>query len=179
MLEIIIIALGKVKQDTAYIKPGLAEYERRLSAFAKLRWLELADEKISPTRTEDQVKIAEGERILQTVDTLTERHSGALMIGLSERGETVSSVELVKVLFGLDVAGDGTNQPNGGMPQGVSNPIIIIIGGALGLSSQVLQRCHRVMSLSRLTFPHQMVRLILVEQVYRAFKILRNEPYHK
>ena len=118
------------------------------------------------SRTVDQVKAAEGERILKH---LTPDH--AVVIALSEHGKLQDSVGFATLLLG--------NQPNGGIAEGGSTPIIFIVGGASGLSQEVLNRSRAVLSLSPMTFPHQMVRLILVEQLYRAFKIHRNEPYHK
>ena len=112
------------------------------------------------------MKAAEGERILKH---LTPDH--AVVIALSEHGKLHDSVGFATLLLG--------NQPNGGIAEGGSTPIIFIVGGASGLSQEVLNRSRAVLSLSPMTFPHQMVRLILVEQLYRAFKIHRNEPYHK
>ncbi len=98
-----------------------------------------------------------------------------LAIALSERGEQLTSEQFSKAFFDRL----GANPSNGGMTTPVSGPIIFIVGGPLGLSSSVLEQCHWTVSLSRMTFPHPLVRLILLEQLYRAFKIRRNEPYHK
>jgi 23S rRNA (pseudouridine1915-N3)-methyltransferase len=98
-----------------------------------------------------------------------------LAIALSERGEQLTSEQFSTVFFERL----GADPSNGGIPIMEGTPIIFIVGGPLGLSSTVLGQCHWTVSLSRMTFPHPMVRLILLEQLYRAFKIRRGEPYHK
>lgn len=168
-MQIQIIAVGKLKSGFNYLNPGIEDYLKRLKPFAKVSIVEVPDEPILPAVTAEQVMEKEGQRILPYI----ERSSYA--IALSERGEALSSEKFARALFERT----GGNPPNGGHTIGDSRPIIVIVGGPLGLSSAVLEKCQWILSLSAMTFPHPMVRLILLEQLYRAFKIQRNEPYHK
>jgi 23S rRNA (pseudouridine1915-N3)-methyltransferase len=133
-----------------------------LSAYAKVEILEVADEK-APEELSDlemqQVKQKEGERILAKISQDT------YVIALAIQGKLQSSEELADTLDKLATYG--------------KSKIAFVIGGSLGLSEEVLKRSNEQLSFSRMTFPHQLMRLILVEQIYRAFRINRNEPYHK
>jgi 23S rRNA (pseudouridine1915-N3)-methyltransferase len=160
VLRIRIILVGKIKEK--YLLAGIEEYLKRLGPLAKVEITYLADEPTpdgaSPAQ-EMQVKMKEGERILAQLDP------GQFVIAMDLRGETVSSEELAAFLAERALRG----QPN----------LTFVIGGSLGLAPQVLQRADYKLSLGRMTFLHQMVPLILLEQIYRGFKINRGEPYHK
>nr|WP_239587041.1 23S rRNA (pseudouridine(1915)-N(3))-methyltransferase RlmH [Bacillus ectoiniformans] len=159
-VNISIITVGKLKEK--YLKQGIAEYTKRLSAYAKIEMIEVADEKapeeLSQTEME-QVKQKEGERILAKVNQDT------YVIALAIEGKMKTSEELATQLDQLATYG--------------KSKIAFIIGGSLGLSSEVMKRANDTLSFSKMTFPHQLMRLVLVEQVYRAYRINRGEPYHK
>lgn len=159
-MNISIVTVGKLKEK--YLKQGIEEYLKRLSAYAKVEIIEVPDEK-APEELSDlemiQVKQKEGERILAKVSQDTH------VIALAINGKQPSSEELADTLDKLATYG--------------KSKIAFIIGGSLGLSDEVLKRANEQLSFSRMTFPHQLMRLILVEQIYRAFRINRNEPYHK
>ena len=159
-MNISIITVGKLKEK--YLKMGMEEYVKRLSAYAKVEIIEVVDEKAPEELSElemVQVKQKEGERILAKISADT------YVIALAIQGKMQSSEELAKTLDKLATYG--------------KSKMVFVIGGSLGLSDEVLQRANEQLSFSRMTFPHQLMRLILVEQVYRAFRIIRNEPYHK
>lgn len=159
-MNISIVTVGKLKEK--YLKQGIEEYVKRLSAYAKLEMIEVADEK-APEELSDlemaQVKQKEGERLLAKIS------ADAHVIALAINGKMQSSEELADSLDKLATYG--------------KSKIAFVIGGSLGLSDEVLQRANEQLSFSRMTFPHQLMRLILVEQIYRAFRINRGEPYHK
>ncbi|MCM3217309.1 23S rRNA (pseudouridine(1915)-N(3))-methyltransferase RlmH [Niallia taxi] len=159
-MNISIITVGKLKEK--YLKQGIEEYTKRLSSYSKIEIIEVPDEKAPEVLSEAemiQVKDKEGERILAKVP------ADAHVIALAIDGKQKSSEELADTLDKLATYG--------------KSKVAFIIGGSLGLSSQVLQRADDKLSFSKMTFPHQLMRLILVEQVYRAFRINRGEPYHK
>ncbi|MEC1449757.1 23S rRNA (pseudouridine(1915)-N(3))-methyltransferase RlmH [Bacillus haynesii] len=159
-MNISIVAIGKLKEK--YLKQGIDEYIKRLSAYAKVDIIELPDEK-APENLSDQdmkiVKDKEGERILSKISP--DAHVIALVI----EGKMKSSEELADNMDRLATYG--------------KSKVTFVIGGSLGLSDAVLKRANEKLSFSRMTFPHQLMRLILLEQVYRAFRINRGEPYHK
>lgn len=156
-MNISIITVGKLKEK--YLKLGIDEYLKRLSAYAKVEIIEVADEKAPEELSEVemmQVKQKEGERILAKLSADT------YVIALAIQGKMQSSEELAKELDRLATYG--------------KSKIAFVIGGSLGLSNEVLKRSNEQLSFSRMTFPHQLMRLILVEQIYRAFRINRGEP---
>ncbi|QSG01036.1 23S rRNA (pseudouridine(1915)-N(3))-methyltransferase RlmH [Bacillus paralicheniformis] len=159
-MNISIVAIGKLKEK--YLKQGIDEYIKRLSAYAKVDIIELPDEK-APENLSDQdmkiVKDKEGERILSKISP------DAHVIALAIEGKMKSSEELANNMDRLATYG--------------KSKVTFVIGGSLGLSDAVLKRADEKLSFSRMTFPHQLMRLILLEQVYRAFRINRGEPYHK
>ncbi|THF74129.1 23S rRNA (pseudouridine(1915)-N(3))-methyltransferase RlmH [Cohnella fermenti] len=159
-MQIQIVCVGKLKEK--YWTDGVAEYGKRLSAYAKLDIRELPDEKtpdsMSPAE-EEQVRVREGERILAAL------RDGAHVVALAIDGETWSSEQLAAHLDKQAVYGGGS--------------VSFVIGGSLGLSPAVLKRADKKLSFGRMTYPHQMMRVMLVEQIYRAFRIVRGEPYHK
>nr|WP_246861289.1 23S rRNA (pseudouridine(1915)-N(3))-methyltransferase RlmH [Bacillus sp. REN3] len=159
-VNISIVTVGKLKEK--YLKQGIEEYLKRLGSYAKVEVIEVADEKAPEELSETemvQVKQKEGERILAKISP------DAHVIALAINGKQKSSEELADTLDKLATYG--------------KSKIAFIIGGSLGLSNEVLKRADDQLSFSKMTFPHQLMRLILVEQVYRAFRINRGEPYHK
>jgi 23S rRNA (pseudouridine1915-N3)-methyltransferase len=159
-VNISIISVGKLKEK--YLKQGIDEYVKRLSGYAKVEIIEVPDEKAPENLSDqemEQVKQKEGERILAKISDDT------YVIALVIEGKMKSSEELAESLDKLATYG--------------KSKIAFVIGGSLGLSKQVMQRANEALSFSKMTFPHQLMRLILLEQVYRAFRINRGEPYHK
>lgn len=160
IMKITIIAVGKLKEK--YWKQAIAEYEKRLSAYTKIDIIEVPDEKAPETMSDkeiEQVKEKEGQRILAKVKPQS------TVITLEIQGKMLSSESLAKEL-------------DQRMTQGASD-FTFIIGGSNGLHQDVMKRSNFALSFSKMTFPHQMMRVVLLEQVYRAFKINRGEAYHK
>jgi 23S rRNA (pseudouridine1915-N3)-methyltransferase len=159
-MHIRIIAIGKIKER--FLQDGIAEYEKRLRPYVKLLIVELPEEK-RPASASTSIEAAaiekEGDRICAAIP------GGSFVIALDVRGVSWSSEELADAFREWELAG--------------KNQIAIVIGGDLGLSPAVLSRSDLRLSLSKMTFTHLMARLLLLEQVYRAFRILRGEPYHK
>jgi 23S rRNA (pseudouridine1915-N3)-methyltransferase len=159
-VNITVITVGKLKEK--YLKQGINEYLKRLGAYAKVDIIEVSDEK-APEQLSivemEQVKDKEGERILAKIN------QDAHVIALAINGKMRTSEELADNLDKLATYG--------------KSKIVFVIGGSLGLSDNVMKRANETLSFSKMTFPHQLMRLVLVEQVYRAFRIIRNEPYHK
>lgn len=159
-MEIRILSVGKIKEK--YLNAGIAEYAKRLSRYCKLTFCQVADEK-TPDRASDalneQIKDTEGQRLLKHI------REQDYVIALAIDGNMVDSVELSWKIGQLGVEGRSS--------------IAFVIGGSLGLSDAVLQRADYRLSFSRMTFPHQLMQMILLEQIYRGFRILNNEPYHK
>ncbi|GEN34657.1 MULTISPECIES: 23S rRNA (pseudouridine(1915)-N(3))-methyltransferase RlmH [Aneurinibacillus] len=159
-MHIMIVAVGKLKEK--YLKQGIDEYRKRLSAYAKVEIVEVADEKAPENLSEAdmlRVKEKEGGRILAALKP--DQHVVALAI----EGEQWSSEQLAKKLDSWATYGKSS--------------VAFVIGGSLGLSDTVMNRANEYLSFSKMTFPHQLMRLILLEQVYRGFRINRGEPYHK
>ncbi len=159
-MKITCVAVGKIKEK--YFLEAVQEYQKRLSRYCKLEILELQDEKTpdgaSPA-LERQIKEREGERILKVL------REDAYVIALAIEGKMPDSVELSQKLEKLSVGGIAH--------------IMFVIGGSLGLSETVLKRADELLSFSRITFPHQLMRVILLEQIYRSYRIMKGEPYHK
>lgn len=159
-MQITIITVGKLKEK--YLKEGIDEYSKRLSSYCKLQVIEVSDEKapeeLSATEME-QVKRKEGERILAHIK------QDQYLIALAIEGSMWSSEKLSSELDRLATYG--------------KSQVAFVIGGSLGLADTVLKRADAQLSFSKMTFPHQLMRLVLVEQIYRAFRISRGEPYHK
>ncbi|MCD5407142.1 MAG: 23S rRNA (pseudouridine(1915)-N(3))-methyltransferase RlmH [Desulfotomaculum sp.] len=159
-MQITIIAAGKLKEN--YLRQGVQEYLKRLQPFAKLKIIEVADEfhseKLSDIAAE-QVRQREAKRISKHLKP------DAFLIALDITGKMYNSEEMADYFQKL-------------MLTGKSN-ITLLIGGSLGISSELLRRSQLRISFSKLTFPHQLMRLILLEQIYRVFKIFKGEPYHK
>lgn len=161
MLKINIICIGKIKEK--YFSDAIAEYGKRLGAFCKFSMIELAEERVrSNTPNSSQIAevlSAEGKRILQKVA------ASDYVIAMCIEGKLMSSEELAETVSNASVSGKST--------------VDFIIGGSYGLSGEVKARADLRLSMSRMTFPHQMARMILSEQIYRAFEIVNNGKYHK
>ncbi|MFD1337092.1 23S rRNA (pseudouridine(1915)-N(3))-methyltransferase RlmH [Oceanobacillus iheyensis] len=159
-MNITIVSVGKLKEK--YLKQGIDEYKKRLNAYAKVSIIEVADEKAPETMSEaemEEVKRKEGERILSHIA------SDAFVITLEIQGKMLGSEQLAKKLDELATYG--------------KSKVVFVIGGSLGISQDVQKRSDLALSFSKMTFPHQLMRLVLLEQVYRSFRINRGEPYHK
>jgi 23S rRNA (pseudouridine1915-N3)-methyltransferase len=159
-MQVRVIAVGKIKEK--FLQDGIAEYEKRLRPYVKLQVVEIPEEKrpasTSPA-TEAAAKEKEGERILAALA------ENSYVIALDVKGQSWSSEELAASFSERELSGQ--------------NQLAFVIGGDLGLAPAVLARSNLRLSLSKMTFTHPMARLLLLEQVYRAFRILRGEPYHK
>lgn len=160
MLHLTIVAVGRVREK--YLVAGIAEYLKRLRPYARVRILEAPEEKVpdkpSPAGVE-QILASEGRGIERLIPP------GSFTVALDREGVMLSSEELAGRLADLALAG--------------KNEVALIIGGTLGLATSILQQADLRLSFSRFTFPHQLMRLILLEQLYRAFKIQRGETYHR
>ncbi len=159
-MKITIVAVGKLKGK--YLKEGISEYSKRLSRFCELQIIEVEDEQAPENLSvsqEEQVKRREAERIIKRVK------EGSVLIVLDLKGKKLSSEEFSDKLNSFFISG--------------KSHITFVIGGSLGLDEELVRKADFSLSLSDMTFPHQLARLILLEQVFRAFKILNNETYHK
>lgn len=159
-MKITLITVGKIKEK--YLKDAIAEYSKRLSRYCKLEIVEVADEKTpdnASATVEDAIRDKEGERILKYIK------EDAYVITLEIAGKMLTSEEMAEKIEKLGV-------------QGTSH-IIFIIGGSIGLGREILKRSDYALSFSKMTFPHQLMRVILLEQIYRSYRIINHEPYHK
>ncbi len=157
MIKIKIICVGKIKET--YLNSGISEYLKRLSGYCNVEIIEVKDEKISNNTSDEKIKEIESNRILEKIDDKD------YVILLDLKGKQLNSVELASKMDSL-------------ISQGVGN-YAFVVGGSLGVSENLQKKANFLISFSRLTFTHQMVRLLLLEQIYRAFKINNNETYHK
>ncbi len=160
MLRITVVCVGKLKEK--YFADAVVEYGKRLSRYCRLEIKEAADEKTpdgASAAEEEQIKSREGGRILKNI------RDDDYVIALAIEGKQLSSPELADKLVRLANAGQ--------------SQLVFVIGGSLGLSDEVLARADLRLSFSRLTFPHQLMRVVLLEQIYRSFRINQGEPYHK
>jgi 23S rRNA (pseudouridine1915-N3)-methyltransferase len=159
-MKITILCVGKIKEK--FYRDAIAEYTKRLGSYCRLEFAEVADEKTKEQATDHElalVKQKEGDRILKSIK------NDGYVICLAIDGKMKDSVELSQTLEQLAVGG-------------VSH-IYFVIGGSLGLSDEVLRRADLKLSFSKMTFPHQLMRVILLEQIYRSYRIINGEPYHK
>lgn len=159
-MKITICCVGKVKEK--FYVQAIEEYSKRLSRYCKLEIVEVQDEKTPDNASENlnlQIKQKEGERILSAIK------DDAYVCALAIEGKMLDSVELSQKIVRLGI-------------EGKSN-IVFVIGGSLGLSKEVLDRADYYLSFSKMTFPHQLMRVILLEQIYRSYRIIKGEPYHK
>ncbi len=159
-MKITLVTVGKMKEK--YLRDAVAEYTKRLGKYCKLEVIETADEKTpdhASDTVEETIRAKEAERILRYI------REDAFVITLEIQGKQLSSEELAKKIETLGVQG--------------KSHIIFVIGGSIGLGKEVLERSDFALSFSKMTFPHQLMRVILLEQVYRSFRIINGEPYHK
>lgn len=159
-MKITIVTVGKIKEK--YLKEAIAEYSKRLRAYCDLKIVEVADEKTpdqASQAVEDGIRSKEGERILKQLK------DEMYVITLEISGEMLTSEKLAEKIEHLGIQGKSS--------------IAFVIGGSIGLGKDVLRRSDYALSFSKMTFPHQLMRVILLEQIYRSFKIQRGEPYHK
>ena len=159
-MKITICCVGKIKEK--FYSQAIEEYSKRLSKYCKLEIKEAADEK-TPDSASDTVnrmiKEKEGDRLLSFIK------DDCYVIALAIDGKMLDSVELSEKIDNLMLSG--------------KSDIVFVIGGSLGLDKRVLDRADYKLSFSKMTFPHQLMRVILLEQIYRSFRIMKNEPYHK
>ena len=159
-MKITILSVGKIKEK--FYTEAINEYSKRLSRYCKLEIVQVADEKTAENCSDaeaDMVKKKEGDRLLSKIP------EDAYVITLEINGKQIDSVELAEKINQLGISG--------------KSHIAFIIGGSLGLHKSVSDRADYKLSFSKMTFPHQLFRVMLLEQIYRAFRIMKNEPYHK
>lgn len=159
-MNVTVIAVGKLKEK--YWQDAIKEYSKRLGKYCRFNIVEVRESLLrgNPSAADEEaVKIAEGQEILSKIK------SSDYVITLEIKGKGLSSTELAKRIDDLAIMGKSN--------------IVFVIGGSLGLSQEVSRRADFKLSFSSMTFPHQMMRVILLEQIYRSFKIIRNETYHK
>jgi 23S rRNA (pseudouridine1915-N3)-methyltransferase len=159
-MNVKILCVGKIKEK--FFKDAISEYSKRLSKYCTLEVIEVADEKTSENASDVEialVKDKEGERILKAIKDKD------FVIALAILGKQMDSVAFSKYIENLTISGHSS--------------IVFVIGGSLGLSDSVLSRSDFKISFSEMTFPHQLMRVILLEQIYRGMRIINNEPYHK
>ncbi len=159
-MRITLITVGKIKEK--YLRDAILEYSKRLSRYCKLEIIEVSDEK-TPDHASEAVEKAirdkEAERILKYIK------EGTYVFTLEISGKQLTSEELSEKINLLGVQGE--------------SHLVFIIGGSLGLGKEVLKKSNYALSFSKMTFPHQLMRVILLEQIYRSYRIINGEPYHK
>ena len=159
-MKITILTVGKIKEK--YFTAAIAEYAKRLNRYCKLEIIEIQDEKTPDNASDhemDLIRQKEGERLKKYI------RDGAYVIALAIEGRQYSSEKFAAHINNLGI-------------QGTSH-IIFVIGGSIGIDSEILQSADELISFSEMTFPHQLMRVVLLEQVYRAYRIIKGEPYHK
>lgn len=159
-MNVTLVTVGKIKEK--YFRDAISEYEKRLSRYCKLEIVEVADEKTPDKASEvveEQIKEKEADRILKYIK------EDAYCIALAIEGKKTDSVGMANHLEQLALTGKSN--------------LVYVIGGSLGLHHKVLQRANEKLSFSDMTFPHQLMRVILLEQIYRCYRIINREPYHK
>ena len=159
-MKITILCVGKVKEK--FYRDAIEEFSKRLSRYCKLEIIEVADEKTQEEATETEIRIVkdkEGERLIKNIK------EDAYVVCLCIDGKQLDSEELSEKIEQIGIQG--------------KSHVYFIIGGSLGLADTVIKRADFKLSFSKMTFPHQLMRVILLEQIYRAYRIMNNEPYHK
>jgi 23S rRNA (pseudouridine1915-N3)-methyltransferase len=151
-----LMVVGRVKQD--YLRAALGDFTQRINKYSSLEIIELKEERIAPRVDPERIKEKEAERILSRLDPRSYN------VALDEQGKELSSLEFARLFE--EVSRKGYRE------------MCFVIGGALGLSSRIKEQADVILTLSRMTFTHEMIRLFLLEQIYRAFTIIRGEPYH-
>lgn len=156
-----IIGVGKIKEK--FYKDAISEYEKRMTAYNKVEIIEVNDEKAPENLSDkeiDQVKLVEGERILSKIK------DDSFVVTLEIAGKALDSVKFAQLI-------------QDEMLDGFGRDMVFVIGGSNGLGSNVLKRSNYRLSFGKMTYPHQLMRVILMEQIYRAYRIINKEPYHK
>lgn len=159
-MKITILCVGKIKER--FLREAIAEYQKRLCRYVKMDIVEVPDEKTpehASEKEEMQIRDKEGEKILRHVRT------DDYIVALAIEGKQLDSLEFAKKIDTWGVSGRGN--------------VVFVIGGSLGLSENILKRADEKLSFSKMTFPHQLMRVILLEQIYRGYRIIKGEPYHK
>lgn len=159
-MKITLISVGKIKEK--YLKDAINEYSKRLSAYCNLTHIEVADEKAPDSlseKEESQIKDKEGQKILAKI------RESQYVFALDLAGKQRTSEAFAKELEKLPIYGD--------------SDVVFVIGGSLGLSQEVIKRSNTQICFSKMTFPHQLMKVILLEQIYRGYRIIRGAPYHK
>lgn len=159
-MNISIISVGKLKEK--YLKLAIEEYSKRLNRYCKLNIIEVPDEKTPDNASEKeelQIKQKEGELILKNIK------DNMFVVALDLNGNQLTSIDFSNFINDLGIKGESN--------------LTFVIGGSLGLSPQVLDRSNYKLCFSKMTFPHQLFRVMLLEQIYRAYRIMKGEPYHK
>ena len=157
MIKIKIVCVGKIKEN--YLNQGISEYIKRLSGYCSLEIIEVKDEKIGSNTTEDKIREMESNRILEKINEKD------YLVLLDLRGKELNSEEFASKIDNLISSGVGS--------------YCFVIGGSLGVSETLRKKADFLLCFSKFTFTHQMIRMLLLEQIYRAFKINNNETYHK
>lgn len=159
-MKITILTVGKIKEK--YFTAAIAEYTKRLSRYCKLEVIEVADEKTPDNASEheeDLIRAKEGDRLKKYIK------NGAYIISLAIQGKQTTSEGFAEKIHNLGLKGE--------------SHIIFIIGGSIGIDQNILNNSDELLSFSKMTFPHQLMRVVLLEQIYRAYRIINGEPYHK
>ncbi len=159
-MKITVVTVGKIKEK--YFVGAIDEYAKRLTKYCSLNMIEVADEKAPETLSHKemiQIKDKEGERILGKIK------DGQYVITLEIKGKQLTSEALSEKMAALGLEGN--------------SDVVFVIGGSLGLADAVISRSNFALSFSKMTFPHQLMKVVLLEQVYRGFRIMKGEPYHK
>lgn len=159
-MKITVLAVGKTRER--YLQDAIEEYRKRLSKYCKLEIIEVADEKVpeqAGLAMEDMIRNKEAERLLKYIK------SDAYVITLEIQGKMLTSEEMADQIEQLGIQG--------------KSQICFVIGGSIGLGRKIRKRADYALSFSKMTFPHPLMRVILLEQVYRSYRIMKGEPYHK
>lgn len=160
-MDIKIIAVGKIKEK--FYKEAIEEYLKRMTSYNNIEIIEVVDEMAAENLSEkelDQVKAKEGERILSKINT------DDFVVSLEILGKQMDSIEFAKFI---------ENE----MKEGFGRNLVFVIGGSNGLSKEVSKRSNKKLSFGKMTYPHQLMRVVLTEQIYRAYRIINGHPYHK
>ena len=159
-MKITVLTVGKIKEK--YLRDAIVEYTKRLSRYCKLEIIEVADEKTpdnASENAEEMIRQKEAERLLKYI------REDAYLITLEIGGKQLTSEEFSEKIEKLGIQG--------------TSPIIFVIGGSIGIGKAVLEKSDYALSFSKMTFPHQLMRVILLEQIFRGYRIMSGEPYHK
>ena len=159
-MKITIISVGKVKES--HFRNAIAEYDKRLSAYCNIKLIEVVDEKAPENMSDKEIDIVKS---VEADGILSKIKAGQHVIALEIRGVQKTSESFSSTIEQLQLLG--------------KNDLVFVIGGSLGLHEKITDRANELLSFSKMAFPHQLMKVILMEQIYRAFRIIKNEPYHK